>query len=346
MISVKGKWFDSQTSAQVEAVCLFYDNGSIRVEQLADKAPLLELKEFGVTVSPRLADTPRRLYFPAGEKFETEENDTVDRLLKRFKRQSWLATVYRLETRKRYILIAFVLLLLFIWGSVKYGIPQAAKLIAHRLPPSILNVAGRQTLDLLDRAVFTPSELDEQTQDRLIKHFAPVVQNHPSYELKIRFRKGNRVGPNAFALPDGSIIFTDEMVLLAGHDNELLAVLSHEIGHIVHRHALRSIIQDSFLGFALLAITGDITGSSELFLGLPVLLTELAYSREFEREADRYALTYLKSNGISPLHFVRLMRRIEQKTAGKSTKVEGKWSHYLSTHPVNKERFRQFEEQQ
>ena len=346
MITIKGKWFDSLTSAQVAAVCLFYDNGSVRVERLEDRTPLLELLESDINISPRLGDTPRRLNFPSGEKFETDDNDTVDRVVKQFKGRSWMALVHRLETRKRYILIALLLLLLFIWGSVKYGIPQAAKLVAHRLPPSVLDITSRQTLEFLDRSVFAPSELDEQTQSRLIKHFDSVVQNHPGYRLKILFRKGRRVGPNAFALPDGSIIFTDEMVRLAAHDDELLAVFSHEIGHIVHRHALRSIIQDSFLGFALLAITGDIAGSSELFLGLPVLLTELAYSREFEREADRYALSYLKSHGIPPMHFVRLMRRIEQKAAEKSGLPEGKWMHYLSTHPMKKERYRPFEQQE
>ena len=46
--------------------------------------------------------------------------------------------------------------------------------------------------------------------------------------------------------------------------------------------------QDALLGFGLRALTGDVAGSSELFLGLPVLLTQLGCSRRFEREADRY----------------------------------------------------------
>ena len=136
--------------------------------------------------------------------------------------------------------------------------------------------------------------------------------------LTVLFRKGGRVGPNAFALPDGTILFTDEMVRLADHDDELVAVLAHEIGHVVHRHGLRAVIQDSLLGFALLAITGDATGSSELFLGLPVLLTQLAYSRTFEREADNYALDYLRAHNIPPIHFAHLMRRIEQAAPPRS----------------------------
>jgi predicted Zn-dependent protease len=104
------------------------------------------------------------------------------------------------------------------------------------------------------------------------------------------------------------------------------------------------VIQDSLLSFALLAITGDISGSSELFLALPVLLTELAYSREFEREADRYALDYLRSRNISPLHFAKLIRRVEEKISPNAKGTGGKLSSYLSTHPMTEERLRSFEQ--
>ena len=344
MISITGRWYDGRTSAQVDAVCRIYDNGAVQVERLGDGQSLVLLSRFDIKSSPRLADTPRHLYFPTGEKFETTDNDSVDRMINSFERRSWLAIVYRLESRKGYVALALVSLLLFMWGSVKYGVPAAAKLIALRLPLGIHLTAGQQTLDILDRSVFRPSELETGTRTRLMEHFRPVVTDHPSYELKIQFRKGGRVGPNAFALPGGTIIFTDEMVRMAEHDDELLAVLAHEIGHIVHRHGMRRVIQDSLLGFALLAITGDISGSSELLLSLPVLLTELAYSREFEREADRYALDYLRLRGTSPLYFAKLMRRIDLKMAPKSQEAGAKWSNYLSTHPITEDRLRSFEE--
>jgi Zn-dependent protease with chaperone function len=344
MISITGKWYDSRTSAQVDAICRIYDNGTVRVERLEDGESLVLLPRYDIKASPRLADTPRRLYFPAGEKFETKDNDAVDKVMNRFKSHSRLEILYRLESRKRYVVLALAILLLFIWGSMKYGVPAAARLIAFRLPPSIHGIAGRHTLDILDRAVFRPSELDEATRTRLMEHFRPVTEDHPDSDLKIVFRKGDRIGPNAFALPDGVIIFSDEMVRLAEHDDELLAVLTHEIGHIVHRHAMRRVIQDSLLGFALLAITGDVSGSSELFLGLPVLLTELAYSRQFEREADRYAIGCLRSHGTSLIHFARLMRRIDQKMASELKAPGGKWLNYLSTHPMTEERLRNFEQ--
>jgi len=169
------------------------------------------------------------------------------------------------------------------------------------------------------------------------------MEMHSDDTLEIMFRKGGRIGPNAFALPSGTIIFTDEMIHIAEHDDELLAVLSHEIGHIVHRHGMRTLIQDSIFGFVLLAITGDVSGSSELFLGLPVLLTELAYSRKFEKEADEYALITMRTHGIPPFRFASLMRRIENRRSSASGIASGKWINYLSTHPLTEERLKEFE---
>jgi predicted Zn-dependent protease len=243
------------------------------------------------------------------------------------------------------VVLALVILLLFLWGSVQYGVPGAAKVIAFWLPPSVHRAASGQTLDILDRSILHPSELDETTRARLTEHFRPVIEDHPDYDLTVLFRKGGRMGPNAFALPNGTIIFTDEMVQVAEHDDALLAVLAHEIGHVVHRHGMRTVIQGSLLGFALLAITGDVSGSSELFLGLPVMLTELAYSREFEREADGYALGYLRSHHIPTVHFAALMRKIEKKMRLRSPPRDERWFSYLSSHPMTEERVRLFEGQ-
>ncbi len=343
MISVTGTWYDGKTSARVQAVCLVYDNGSVCLERLEDGHRLLCLPQFDVQVSPRLADTPRFLYFPGGGKLETEHNETVDRLIAELKRPGKLSFVHRLESRWRYVSLAFAVLLLFLFGTVQYGVPSLAKVVAFRLPYSVLGLASQQTLGIMDRTLLSPSELEPERQQQLMEHFRPVIQNHLAYNPTVLFRNGERVGPNAFALPNGTIVFTDEMVRLAEQDDQLVAVLAHEIGHVVHRHGMRTLIQDSILGFTLLAITGDVSGSSELFLGLPVVLAELAYSREFEREADHYALTYLRSNNIPPHHFATLMRSIEKEMQKKGRTSNGKWLSYLSTHPLTQERIKRFE---
>ena len=343
MISIKGKWYDGRTSATEDVVCIVYDNGAYRIERMDDEGLILTRPRFDIQVSPRLANTQRYLLFPDGEKLATDDNETVDRIEIQFAKPSWLRFVHRLESHWQYVLPALVLLLFILWGLMSYGIPWVAKTIANRLPPSILNFASDQTLDILDRSIFEPSELDENTQRGLLEHFQLVLEMHSDFNPEILFRKGGRIGPNAFALPSGTIVFTDEMIQISEHHDELLAVLTHEIGHVVHRHGMRSIIQNSILGFVLMSITGDVSGSSELFLGLPVLLTELAYSRKFEREADDYALTYMRNNGISPLGFASLMQRIENQRPDAPGVASGKWINYLSTHPLTEERLKGFQ---
>lgn len=343
MISIKGIWYDGQTSLALPALCSVYGNGEARVEGLEDGQLLKSLPFKAIRTSPRLANTPRYLYFPGGEKFETEDNGAVDKLQTRFKCSSIYGLIYHLESQKHYIIIALIGLLVFLFGGFKYGIPFLAKEIAFRLPPSALHMASEQTLEMLDKALLKTSELEPTTQDRLQKHFQHMIETHSDTALTIIFRKGGEIGPNAFALPDGTIIFTDEMVQCAKQDDELLTVLAHEIGHVVHRHGMRTLIQDSIMGFAFLAVAGDVSGSSELFLGLPALLMERAYSREFEREADRHAISTLRSHSIDSIHFANLMLRIEKSQSAKGGHDDKKWSRYLSSHPLTVERIKQFE---
>ena len=343
MISFNGKYFDGKTSVQTDVVCNVYDSGTVHVEKVDDHSRIAKLPLSHLDISARVAGTPRYLKFPGGAKLETLDNDTVDQLVERYGRKSWLGKVHLLESRFKYVLLGLLFLLVFLWGSVQYGIPWAAKIIANMLPPSILNVASQQTLSMLDRSMLSATELDVDTRERLKAHFQPLIASHADAGLNVIFRKGGGLGANAFALPDGTIIFTDEMVDLAAHDQELSAVLAHEIGHVVRRHGMRSIVQDSLLGFAILAITGDITGSSELFIGLPVLLTELAYSREFEREADAYALAYMQNHDIDRQHFANLMRRVEKRSGAGDDDGKKKWVNYLSTHPMTEERLEAFE---
>ena len=343
MITIEGKWYDGKTSASEDVVCIVYDNGAFRIERISDGGLILNRPRFDIKISPRLANTQRYLLFPQGEKFETADNEAVDRLETRFVQATWRKIVYKLESHWRFVLPALAGLLFILWAGMSFGIPWLAKTIAYRLPSSMLSFAGHQTLDVLDRSIFEPSELDEKTRIRLLAHFQSALATHTDHGLEIVFRKGGKIGPNAFALPNGAIVFSDEMIQIAERDDELSAVLLHEIGHIVHRHSMRTLIQDSLLGFVLLAMTGDVAGSSELFLGLPVLLTEMAYSRKFEREADAYALTAMQDHGIPPVRFASLMRRIEDQKPGTSDMASEKWVNYLSTHPLTEERLKEFE---
>ncbi len=310
MMELQGDWFDGKTSAHLAVRLQVNDQGQAQVFSQGDAQLLLQLPFAQLEVSGRIGSTPRYLYFPNGQKLETRDHDAVDALLARHRPSLFNTLAHQLESHLQFVLLTLVLVVGFCWWAIQYGLPLAAKTIAYRLPANVLNMAADETLQLLDKTHFKDSQLDEPTRARILGHFAPAIAEYPQLNIKVQFRAGGDIGANAFALPNGTVVFTDEMVRLAQNDDELLAVLAHEIGHVQYRHALRSTIQGSVLGFGVSMLTGDLSAAGNLLAAMPVLLTTMAYSRDFEREADQNALQFLDSHKIPRHVFVDLMERL------------------------------------
>lgn len=309
-------------------------------------------------ISPRLGNTPRYIVFKNGDQFETMDNASVDKLLVSYQRSKVNRLLYQLESRILIVMIAAVLVVVFVWGFSKYGVPVIASYIAGALPAESSQYLGQGAIDIMDKTVFKPSELPSDRKQALTSLFHSYAEAYSDYSFQFSFRKGGNIGANAMALPDGHIIFTDEMVALAEDDNELLAILGHEIGHVVHRHLLRRVIQDSMLTVVLVMITGDVSSASSAVIAMPSILLELAFSREFEREADDFAYEFLIANNIQPVYFADIMQRLtlSQKELAANTKsgVKGRddkdetleeFLPYLSTHPAMKQRIQRFKVQ-
>jgi Zn-dependent protease with chaperone function len=125
--------------------------------------------------------------------------------------------------------------------TVEYG-KEAAEALPHEFDQQL----GREALALLDDLVFEPSQLDAPTRTRLTARFDELARATRSKgAVRLRFRASPKIGANALALPSGTVVMTDELVLLARHDEEVVAVLAHELGHVHGRHALRSVLQQS-----------------------------------------------------------------------------------------------------
>ncbi|MBI5523758.1 MAG: M48 family metallopeptidase [Desulfarculus sp.] len=344
MSRVLGHWLDGQSSARVAAALVSRPEGGLRVERLEDGLALLTQDKFQAQVSPRLGSTPRHIRFPQGAQFVSEDNQGVDELLSALGRpRPWMALVQALEAHKGYVALSLAAVLLIIFVAVRYGMPLAAREVASRLSPEVMRQTEEQILAVLDKTVLSPTQLPPQVQARLQNHFRPALLGNPLYNLRVLFRKGGDLGPNALALPAGAVVFTDEMVNLAQHDDELLAVLAHEIGHVVHRHSLRMLVQNSLLALMALAVTGDVSGTSNVFLGAPVVLTELYYSREFERQADLHALRFLCARGIKTSRFADLLIRVSAEVDKKRGGGDQKWGSYFSSHPGTAERVLPFQ---
>jgi predicted Zn-dependent protease len=148
---------------------------------------------------------------------------------------------------------------------------------------------------------------------------------------------------NAFACPGGIILITRGMLDSVRNEDELAAVLAHEIGHIIHRDGIAA-IQSSRWSEALLVIGSnaarefgpkDTAKLVSLFEGsiddVVKTLVVNGYGRDQEKAADASALGYLAAAGYDPRGLTGYLKRLQQ--AGKSSK-----GGILATHPGTDER--------
>ncbi|MFO1390442.1 M48 family metallopeptidase [Cellvibrio sp.] len=307
---LQGIWFDGKTSASQPVELRMNEVGTISVIRVSDQTLLTTASITNIDVKSRVGNTPRYIYFPDGEKCETRDHAVVDRWLKQYRPSIKHSLAHSLESHSYFVALTLVLVIAFSWVTVVYGLPAASRYIAYHLPEKVMDRAATETLQFLDKVHLKPTSLDEETRARILKHFAPAIAQNSDLRIKIIFRGGGDIGANAFALPDGTVLFTDEIVHLAKNDDELLSVLAHEIGHVKYRHSLRSVIQGSVISFAVAMVTGDVSAASNLLASLPVVFTTLSYSRDFEREADNNSLLFLDANHIERHYFVDLMERL------------------------------------
>ncbi len=333
--SVAGRHLSGSTSRAAEARMSVEDGEFVVRDETGAELTRARIRD--TEVSPRLGRTPRRLRFPDQSGFETEANDSIDAWLRSAGRSSGIA--HRLEGKLRFILPALIVAILATWGFLTVGLPFMAGIVAHRLPEDILDGASESTLATLDKLALEPTKLAPDRRNEITTLIRRTFPTRKGAAYEVLFRRGGLLGANAFALPDGSVVFTDELVELLETDEEILAVFAHELGHVVERHALRQLLQTTAVAVVSYLVVGEATdGLLEAINALPALLMNSAYSREFESEADDYAIWLLQEAGISPRHLGKALRRLTHDHGGE----EG--LNYLSSHPPTEERIRKTEQ--
>jgi Zn-dependent protease with chaperone function len=135
--------------------------------------------------------------------------------------------------------------------------------------------------------------------------------------------------PNALALPDESIVVTDDLIALAEHPDELTGVLAHEIAHIEHDHVMKGVVRQIGAGIFFDVVFGG-AGLGQAIAIASVNLTGLRYSRGDEAEADARGLDYLDAAGIDTGGLARLFERFQDLYEEQA----GEIPTMLSTHPA------------
>ncbi|HMA16098.1 MAG: M48 family metallopeptidase [Bacteroidota bacterium] len=132
--------------------------------------------------------------------------------------------------------------------------------------------------------------------------------------------------PNAFALPGGQIGVNTGMLTIAENDDQLAAVLAHEVGHVVARHVSEQLSQSAAIQTAL-GTAGLTEGAAGALAQMATGVGQLSFSRSAEAEADRIGLEYMARAGYDPRAAVELWRNMETAAGG------GQPPEFLSTHP-------------
>ncbi|MBD8527843.1 M48 family metallopeptidase [Pseudoxanthomonas sp. CAU 1598] len=143
--------------------------------------------------------------------------------------------------------------------------------------------------------------------------------------------------PNAFALPGGKVGLNTGLLRVAETQDQLAAVLGHEIGHVVYRHAGERVSQQQLtqVGLSLAeAYAGRNASSSQVGLLMAALGAGaqvgvlLPFSRQHESEADLYGQALMAKAGFDPEAAAQLWRNMNA-----ASDKTGRPPALLSTHP-------------
>lgn len=165
------------------------------------------------------------------------------------------------------------------------------------------------------------------------------VSTRPEIKYSVKIIDDKDV--NAFTLPNGQIYVYKGLVEFSNSDDELAAVLAHEIGHNARMHALRGEAKARKLSWAglaamLMALTaGGRNGAGIAQMSQYLLIGIMnGYGVEYEKEADQAAIQELVKTSYNPSAIVTFMQRLAMEEKGHPEIELG----IFRTHPPSEER--------
>jgi len=225
----------------------------------------------------------------------------------------------------RYSLIGGILCTAFLFGCGQAMLSDEH--LANRSKKEFAKMKQKETIST------------NRSQQDMIKEIGERIAGVAQIDLPgtewefVVFQKGEA---NAFAMPGGKVGVNSGLIdLAAGNEDEIAAVMGHEIAHVALRHSNKRMSQAIGLGVGgvILDVALRNQSSTERMLGRAAygvgstVGLALPFSRENELEADHRGLYYAAMAGYDPRGAVRFWRKMEAKNKGK------RMPQFLSTHP-------------
>ncbi len=199
---------------------------------------------------------------------------------------------------------------------------------------------SRESVAWMDKnnKVSEPESEYTQRLNRITEKFGEVEG------LKLNFKVYEVIDVNAFACGDGSIrVFSALMDLM--DDDELAAIIGHEIGHVVHTDA-KDAMKNAYLTSAALNAAGATGGTvaklSDSEAGkLVEAFTGAKFSQKQEYEADDYAFDFCVKNGFDPYAMSKALGKLVELSNGAKASTVQKM---FSSHPDSEKRAQRMKE--
>jgi Zn-dependent protease with chaperone function len=225
-------------------------------------------------------------------------------------------------------------------GVFLLGVPLASKPLAKYLPTGyadkIGEIAWAQVDAIGQRCTAYEDQQGQAALNSLGQRLASIARPETRDRLSITVMNaapGSLLSsPNAFALPDGSIVITRSMLDLLQTPEELAGVIAHEVGHIDERHVMANVIRNVGVGVFFDVVFGG-AGAGQAVALASVNLASLGYSRGDETEADARGFDFMDAAGLNPGASGALFTRLAaMEGAG------GEAPDILQSHPATRAR--------
>ena len=191
--------------------------------------------------------------------------------------------------------------------------------------------------------------VDEPSVNSYVTHLGKrILQTLDSQPFDYQFFVLNTPDLNAFAVPGGKVFLNSGIILAMENEDELAAVISHEIGHVVARHIAKQSEKGKTLSLATLGtilaglVLGGKTGAAMATTGMAAAETAmLKYSRDDELEADYLGLKFMERAGFDRRGMLTMLRKMRRTIGPASSDPPA----YLLTHPAIEDRVSDLEVQ-
>lgn len=331
--SVPGHAYGPGSSRRIDAVLRFVSGEAMLFGPAGERLVVGEARR-----RDRIGAGPSLLDVGDGWRFETESHGALDALIGR-EQKAGLMEFEKFHPRLFLVVLACFAGVFLIW---RYGLGLLVAIGVVLTPPQFVSAIDRGNIAAIDRLFAEPTRIDADRRAEVRAIFddlAEVAPQPPYGAYQLHFRDIPKLGANAFALPGGNIVMTDDFIRQFGDDDIIAAVLGHEMAHVTEKHSLQQLYRSLSIYLLITLIAGDVGPVAEDILLEGGALMSLAYSREHESEADAIGIQVAAKAGYDPAALATFFERLDKMMGG----AEGpKW---YSTHPNSKDRMEEIQRQ-